>query len=310
MPFFSVVIPLYNKEAYIADTLNSVLNQSFQDFEIIIVNDGSTDNSAAIVNAFKDPRITVFDLENQGASVARNYGIDHGKADYIALLDADDTWYENHLAELKKLIKTFPEAGLYCNNYEVKRNRDFITPAMFNFKFDTTPLIIENFFEASLISFILTSSTAFLKSTFKTIGGYNEALKTGQDIDLWIRMGLNYKVAFNPLITVLYNLSDHNSLSKANYNSIRYNFINAYKKEEQENIYLKKYLDVNRYALAIRCQLNDEHELYHKLKRQIDYNNLNFKQNLLIRLPKIVLQIFKWIQKKLIRKRIYLTAYN
>ncbi|WP_242085694.1 glycosyltransferase family 2 protein [Aestuariivivens sediminis] len=311
MPFFSIVIPLFNKVDYICDTLTSVLNQSFQDFEVIIVNDGSTDGSIDIVKSFKDPRIKIYEQENQGASVARNYGIEQAESDFIALIDADDIWYKNHLSALKHVIKSFPEAGLFCTNYEVKRSKDLITPAAFNFKFDKDPLLIENFFEASLITFIPTSSSvAFLKYHFNEIGGYHEALRSGQDIDLWIRMGLRYKVAFNPEITMLYNWYDHGSLSKSNYNSDRYHLINAYKEEETKHISFKKYLDINRYALAIRCILNDEHELYRTLKKEIDYRNLNLKQHILIYLPKMVLRFLLWIQKKLVKNNIYLTAYN
>ena len=89
-PYFSVIIPLYNKEKYITDTLNSALNQSFQDFEVIIVDDGSTDESLEVVSRFQDPRIKIYKQENQGASVARNYGISQSQSDLIALLDADD----------------------------------------------------------------------------------------------------------------------------------------------------------------------------------------------------------------------------
>ena len=91
-PFFSIVIPLYNKENYIGHTLKSVLNQAFQDFEIIIVNDGSTDKSLEKVNSIKDARVQLFSIENRGVSYARNYGIEKALASLIIFLDADDTW--------------------------------------------------------------------------------------------------------------------------------------------------------------------------------------------------------------------------
>ena len=134
MAFFSVIIPLYNKEDYIKNTLKSVFNQSFQDFEVIIVDDGSTDKSLQIVKQFIDDRLKVYIQKNQGVSVARNFGIEKAKSEYIALLDADDLWYENHLFELKKLIEIFPDAGLFCTNHEIKRSPHLVTPAKFNFK--------------------------------------------------------------------------------------------------------------------------------------------------------------------------------
>ena len=88
----SVVIPLYNKEKYIKRAIESVLNQTFQKFEIIVVNDGSTDKSAEIVQNIKDPRIRLINQKNAGVSAARNRGIQEAKYEYIAFLDADDFW--------------------------------------------------------------------------------------------------------------------------------------------------------------------------------------------------------------------------
>ncbi|WP_242131591.1 glycosyltransferase family 2 protein [Aestuariivivens marinum] len=311
MPFFSVVIPLYNKEAYIADTLNSVLNQTFEDFEVIIVNDGSTDGSLEMASSFKDQRIKIFNQENQGVSVARNYGIEQSQSDFIALLDADDIWYKNHLEELKKLIKTFPEAGLFCNNYKVNRDKDFVTPTKFNFKFDNKCLIIDDFFKSSIINCVAwTSSVGFKKQDFEEIGCFDINLLTGQDIDLWIRFALKFKVAFNPKTTTLYNNYDLLSLSNSKYNNQRYDLINKFIEEEKTLPSLKIYLDINRYALAIRCILNDEKVLFKKLKKEINYSNLNFKQQILIRLPKKILWLSKKIQDYLIRNEIYLSSYR
>ena len=118
MPFLSVIIPLYNKESYIKNTLRSVLEQNFTDFEIIIVNDGSTDNSLEIVSSFKDERIQVIHQPNSGASSSRNKAIQSAKTEYIAFLDADDFWFPNHLEELVQLIQDFPNCGMYCSRYQ------------------------------------------------------------------------------------------------------------------------------------------------------------------------------------------------
>src|SRR5690554_2524745 len=113
-PFFSVVIPVYNKEPHIARSINSVLNQSFQDVELIIVCDPSTDNSNAEVAKFTDPRIRVFhrDEPGPGGYAARNLGIKEAKAEWIAFLDADDEWYLDHLAEMKNLFVDFPNVSV------------------------------------------------------------------------------------------------------------------------------------------------------------------------------------------------------
>ena len=309
--FFSVIIPLYNKEAYIGDTLKSVLNQTFQSFEIIIVNDGSTDNSLKITKKFNDKRLRIYTQKNQGVSFARNYGIEKAKSEYIALIDADDLWCNNHLMELKKSIEKFAEAGLYCNNYEINYNGKFVKPARINLEYENTPVIAKDFFKASITnSLAWTSSVGFSKKTFDTLGGFDPNLETAQDLDLWIRMALNYNVVFNPVVTMRYNLHIDNSLSKSKLNTIRYDFINKYAKQEKQNASLKTYLDVNRYALALRCKLNNEKELYNKLKEDIDYTNLNWKQQLLIRASKKTLIRLKSLQNRLIKNSIYLTAFK
>src|SRR5690554_5521626 len=96
---FSVVIPLYNKELSISNTIQSVLDQTFQNFEIVIVNDGSTDNSVKEVEKFDDKRIRLIHQENQGVSAARNRGIKEARYEWIAFLDGDDLWEKEHLEE-------------------------------------------------------------------------------------------------------------------------------------------------------------------------------------------------------------------
>jgi glycosyltransferase involved in cell wall biosynthesis len=108
MPLISVIIPLYNKEQFIEATLLSVLNQTFSDYEIIIINDGSTDKSVEVVNSFDDNRIILYTTKNKGVSHARNFAISKANSDLIALLDGDDQWEPTHLENLYKLYTNFP----------------------------------------------------------------------------------------------------------------------------------------------------------------------------------------------------------
>ncbi|PQV48203.1 glycosyltransferase involved in cell wall biosynthesis [Jejuia pallidilutea] len=312
-PFFSVVIPLYNKEKYILSTIASVTNQSFKDFEIIIVDDGSTDRSKSIISKIKDSRIKIITQQNLGAPNARNNGIAKAKAKYIALLDADDTWYHNHLLELKKQIEIYPNAGLYCNNYDIYYSETVKKNAQFNFNFDDKCLVVDDYFKASIINSVAwTSAVAFEKEKFISIGGFDTTLKTAQDIDLWIRFALLYKVIFNPTITMSYKFHVDDSLSKneESYNQIRLDSFKKYKKEEANNPSLKLYLDINRYALAIRCKLNHQLELFETVKKDIDYANLNLKQKILISLPKQLLILAKNTQNFLKKRKLYVTAYK
>lgn len=101
---FSVIIPLYNKESQIKKTLESVLNQTFKDFEIVIVNDGSIDKSIEVVESFDDNRIRIINQNNSGVSQARNRGIIEANRKWIAFLDADDLWKPNKLEKYSKII--------------------------------------------------------------------------------------------------------------------------------------------------------------------------------------------------------------
>lgn len=310
-PFFSIIIPLYNKERYISTTLNTVLNQSFQDFEIVIVNDGSTDQSVSVINTFTDKRIQLIHQKNQGVSVARNTAVKSSKGTYIATLDGDDLWKENHLEELKKCIMLFKNAVLYCNNYEIKRHDGFVTAAKFNFDYNSECLIVPDFFEANIINYIPhSSSVAFKKDIFFKIGAYNTQLHTGQDIDLWIRFGLHGVIAFNPTVTMLYNFFDPNSLSNSKLNDNRLLLINNYVNEEHSNPSLKRYMDIKRYALAIRYKFNNEDNKATLLIKAITIDNLNLKQRLILYCPKFALIAMKKFQDFLIRKNIYLSAFK
>lgn len=311
MPVFSVIIPLYNKEAFIEDTIKSVLNQSFQDFEVIIIDDGSTDNSLDLVQQFTDSRIFIIQQFNKGASSARNTAIDYSKSEYIVLLDADDFWYKDHLFELKKCITLFDKAVLYCNNYKIKRSHTFVIDSVFNFNYKKDCLIIDDFFKANIINSIPSSSSvAFRKTDFYKIKGYDIKLRNGQDTDLWIKFGLIGAIAFNPAITMIYHVFDSLSLSNKEHNDDRYWLINNYSEQEKTNPSLKLYLDVNRYAVALRSKIHGPKWVYEKLKKEIKKPNLNYKQRFLLKLPVFLLQFLKYLHTFLIKKGVYLTSFK
>ena len=120
---YSVVIPLYNKEHFIKKAIQSVLKQSFQDFEIIIVDDGSTDRSLEIARKFESEKLKVYTQPNQGVSVARNKGIENASGEYIAFLDADDTWNMDYLETIDELTTSYPESDIYVTAYAVHMER-------------------------------------------------------------------------------------------------------------------------------------------------------------------------------------------
>lgn len=213
---FSIIIPLYNKAAYIENAIKSVLHQTYREFEIIIVNDGSTDDSlknlqAAISNLQDEEQkpngnIKIIDQKNQGVSTARNNGVKEAHFDYIAFLDADDWWEPTYLEEMKGLINEFPQAGIYgCSYYKVKNRK--CSPAIIGVDKGFESGFIDYFkvYLKTLYQPLWTGSTIIKKTIFESEKGFNPKLKLGEDFDLWIRVAMKYPVAFKNKILAYYN---------------------------------------------------------------------------------------------------------
>tara|TARA_R110002049_G_scaffold116110_1_gene268460 strand:+ start:22671 stop:23606 length:936 start_codon:yes stop_codon:yes gene_type:complete len=311
MSFFSIIISLYNKEKHIKNTINSVLQQSFKDFEVIIVNDGSTDGSLEEVNQIIDDRISIYSQANSGASIARNFGIEKSNSKYIALLDADDFWKPNHLQEHFNSIKKFPEGDLFCNAYELKLSKTHTIKATYNKQKKDAPHIIDDYFKASTIHPIgWTSAISFNKKSFYDIGGFNPKYTSGQDLDLLIRFGLKKTIVFNPTITCYYDKTVMGSLSKENHQESKRELFNSFKTEEASSPTLKTYLNLNRYSLAIQCKLADNKKTFEKLYPEINKARINFKQKILLVLPHRLLVLIKKIHLVFIKNRIYISSYK
>lgn len=199
----SIVIPIYNKQNSIENTINSVLEQTFKEFELIIVNDGSTDNGLTEIEKIRDSRIKIITQKNQGVSIARNTGVLNSQFDLIAILDADDTWQSNFLEEILKLIEICPEASLFgCASF-LKWPNNKITDTTFGLDKDFKGYLTDYFKVARENTLFNSSSVLFKKNDFIEIGMFDKTLSKGEDIDLWIRFALNKKIAFynKPLTT-------------------------------------------------------------------------------------------------------------
>ena len=202
MPEVSVVIPLYNKAPYIARALASVITQTCQGFEVIVIDDGSTDGGAEIVRRLDDTRIRVIRQENRGVSAARNRGIESARTDFIAFLDADDEWTPTHLEALLRLRDRYPHAGAYGTAYLIKRadlaiqvpsiDADGIPP-------EPWEGLLPNYFRAAFPgpSPLSSSAVAVPKAILNEMGGFNTAAWYGEDVDVWGRIALRYPIAFS-----------------------------------------------------------------------------------------------------------------
>jgi glycosyltransferase involved in cell wall biosynthesis len=288
MPYFSIIIPVYNKEKFVAKTIESILSQTFTDYEIIIVNDGSTDQSEAKISVFKDNRIKYYSKKNEGVALARNFGIEKATADYICFLDADDYWHPTFLETMQRYSSELPEQKVFAAAIEIETKNKTI-PARYSIP-STSDFEIVNFFDASQKECALwTSSVCIHKSVFEKVGDFDTKIKHGEDTELWIRIGLQFPIVFIRKILARY-VYDEKSISRnLNYFFEDYTF-EKYAAEEKKNPALKKYMDLNRFSAVIKCRLNREWRIAIDIESEIDLKNLSFKKRVLLELPPIMLK--------------------
>jgi glycosyltransferase involved in cell wall biosynthesis len=310
---FSVIIPLYNKAAYVEKAIQSVFSQTFREFELIVVNDGSLDNSLEVVCNCQLSIVNyqLIDQPNQGVSVARNNGVKAAKYDYIAFLDADDWWEPTYLEEMKTLIDGFPEAGIYgCGYYKVKNRRSI-----------RANIGVEPGFERGLINYcrvyaktmympLWTGTTVIKRTVFESEGGFKPALKLGEDFDLWIRVALKYPVAFLNKSLAYYN-QDVEEVSRGVVQNKIYipetHFIfnlDYLSESESANSDLKKLLDLLRVYTLERYRLQQAYSVFYKKEiGKVNFNHQPLGVRLFYFLPVSVLLI--WYEFKKILGKIY-----
>lgn len=204
----SIVIPLYNKENDIARCIRSILNQTFQDFEIFVVNDGSTDNSVTEVEKISDPRIRLINQQNGGVSVARNRGIREAKGNLVAFLDADDEWLPNFLETIERLRIKFPNCNVYGTNYSVRLPSGSMSETVLKgVKFKGTDGIIDNYFEVAAKSSppICSICVAIRKNILQKIEGFPVGIKSGEDLLTWARCLIDSELAYCRTPHAIYN---------------------------------------------------------------------------------------------------------
>jgi glycosyltransferase involved in cell wall biosynthesis len=202
----SVVIPLYNKATHVRRAVNSVLSQSFPDFECIVVDDGSTDGSGDIVAGIPNPRIRLIRQSNGGVGAARNRGSSEARGELVAFLDADDEWKPNFLDTVYRLAAQYPQCGAYATAYDCVessgRNRIL--------RFDRIPPppwegILENYFKSAQFQPpVCSSAVCVRKSVLTEIGMFPIGERLGEDLDTWCRIALAYPIAFSTLVCAQY----------------------------------------------------------------------------------------------------------
>lgn len=241
---FSVIIPLYNKAPYVAKAIASVLSQTYTDYELVIVDDGSSDNSAEIAAQAIEGHFNcrLIRQDNAGVSMARNNGVAASKGDYLCFLDADDWWEPTFLNEMSKIIAEFPDAGIYGTNYTIvneTKHKTRVAKVGVEECFDKGHINYCQTYAKTMYMPLWTGAVCIPKVVFEISRGFPKGIKLGEDFILWIHIALKYKVAFlnkplafynqdvevknrgvghlhSPQYHMLWNLSDLEGVEKSN----------------------------------------------------------------------------------------------
>lgn len=206
---FSIIIPVYNGEKFIEDAVNSVFEQTYNDWEMVIVNDGSKDNTAEVLKKYEsDSRIRIIHKENGGVSSARNLAISESKGSHIVFLDADDVWHNNHLEIMNKLINQYPDAGLYGTYTRTELvNGDILEECNF-FKDKPENVYLEDFFEAyyndKTAKMFTVITTCFSREALNIAGLFPVGCAIGEDLELSLRVAAYFPVVLSKKPTATY----------------------------------------------------------------------------------------------------------
>ncbi|HEY9676170.1 MAG TPA: glycosyltransferase [Waterburya sp.] len=203
MPTISVIVPAYNAERTVLETITSVLNQTFSDFELIVINDGSTDRTIELLNTVNDPRLKVFSYPNGGLSAARNRGISQASGEFIAFLDADDLWSADKLELQLAALQQNPEAGVaYSWNYCMDEQGEsfYADPPIFATDQVYAQLLMDNF--------IVNGSNCLIRrQAVESVGEFDKEVAGSADWDYWLRLALHWPFVVVPKHQVFYRIS-------------------------------------------------------------------------------------------------------
>ncbi len=258
-PRVSVIIPTYNRDALLKRAIKSVLNQTYKEFEIIVVDDGSTDKTFDVVKKFEDKRIKYIRLkERHGASHARNIGIKLARGKYIAFLDSDDEWLPKKLEkQINVLENSPPKVGVvYTGYWIIWDNKKFL---------GKIPKMRGYIFEDELLEDHISPTSCILlrKICIEKVGGFDEELPARQDYDLWIRISKFFEFEYirEPLVKIHFH-TDHRISSQNSKKQIKAEFkiLRKIKKyiSSKPRIYQNKIIANHLYVLGLRCWMNKD----------------------------------------------------
>ena len=281
---FSVIIPLYNKRSEIRRAIQSALSQSYAPFEIIVVDDGSTDGSADEVESIQSDIVRLIRQQNAGETAARNRGMSEASGDWFALLDADDEWKNGFLAETAAMIDEYPDCGIYCTGFDIVASDRIVagnTPQ--------TRGIVKNYFQQSMKGFVATASSSVLNPhAVSEVGGFPEGMRLGGDQYMWTKLAERFKVCFSPSRQVaVYTTANNRSVSIYRPEQTIYSFEDFL---DSDNFWLREYAARVALGKAIVLSVKGDSEAGRRAERAFAFNRhsrrLWYRLWLVNRLPK------------------------
>lgn len=283
----SVVIPLYNKQYSIGATIESVLAQTYSDFEMIVVDDGSTDNSFDVASRFDDPRVRLIRKQNGGVSSARNVGVQNAMSQYVAFLDGDDLWEPGFLAEISKMLIDFPEAGIYGTSYcylkhGLKERAEKNLPEGFYGILDNSSWNHGHAF--------CSTAVCCRKSAIDETGLFDERIAYGEDLDAWWRVMLKYPAAFSNKELAVYRFDEENRAmdKRIPLEKLYINYFEKYSEARKENPAFRHFIDKEcMWWLYPYCLENPKDGNVRRILSQIDLSEYKPSFRFRFRFPRL-----------------------
>lgn len=291
MSLISVIVPVYNGNKTIQETIQSVLNQSITDFELIIINSASTDSTLDIISQFQDPRIKVFSYPKANVAVNRNRGLKHATAEFISFIDADDLWTKDKLADHYKALQENPKATIvYSWTDAIDENSRFLRAcSRAKWKGDVyAKLLLDDFIGNG-------SNVTIRTEILREFRGFDESLTNAQDTDMWLKLAAKYDFVVVPKAQILYRIlpysmsSDLVGLEKSNLLVIEKAFA---RKQASSFQHLKRYSLANLYKYLTYKILNSPLLLRNLSLTALRYIWLTVKHEPYILLKPIIYKAF------------------
>jgi glycosyltransferase involved in cell wall biosynthesis len=295
MPKVTVVIPAYNAMTFLPETLDSVLQQTFTDFEVSIVNDGSTDRIVAWFMTVKDDRVRLISQANQGLSAARNTGIDEARGEYIAFLDADDLWAPTKLEQQVRCLDRDPAVGLV---YTWTRLVDE-TGKPTGVKYDSE--VEGNVWQQILVGDIVGSGSSAMvrRDCFDRVGGFDPNLPAAEDFDLWTRIAAQYPVAV--VKEFLLDYRQHSSNMSRNHlkmmQALRMTFEKRFQSVPLELLYLRNVAYAGMYrGLAWKCMYAGNYRQASDYAQQAILHDPAMRHTKIFRQLQLEILLSRWLE--------------